>query len=129
MKILSKHKFLFLYVIFVFAISTAGAQENKRYVRNPEKDLFGKSLNNKKVKVKESRSVVRAKKKQASAERKQNKQYADLVKRNRTHALEIQSPEVHSRMKQNRKEADTNYKIKKKRVKENTKKAGRKYGK
>ena len=129
MKILSLNKLFILSVIFVFVISAAVAQENKRYVRNPEKDLFGKSLNNKKGKVKESRSVVRAKKKQAASERKKDKQYATYVKRNRTHSLKIQSPEVRTRMKQNRKEADSNYKIKRKRVNENTKKAGRKYGK
>jgi transcriptional regulator of nitric oxide reductase len=110
-------------------VSVSPAQENKRYVRNPEKDLFGKSLNKKKVKIKESRSIVRAKKKQATMQKKQEAEYADYVKKNRSRALEIQSPEVRSRMKQNRKDADIYYKNRKKKVEKNTRTAERKYKK
>ena len=129
MNILSGKRIIALAVVFVFAVSASSGQENKRYVRNPEKDLFGKSLNNKKVKVKESRSIVRAKKKQAKAQKRQEKAYADFVKKNRSRALEIQSPEVRTRMKQNRKEADVNYKNKKKKVEKDTRSAARKYKK
>jgi hypothetical protein len=129
MNILSGKRIFALAVVFIFAVSASSGQENKRYVRNPEKDLFGKSLNNKKVKVKESRSIVRAKKKQAKAQKRQAKEYADFVKKNRSRALEIQSPEVRTRMKQNRKDADINYKNKKKKVEKDTRTAARKYKK
>lgn len=129
MNILSGKRIFALAIVFLFTVSASSGQENKRYVRNPEKNLFGKSLNNKKVKVKESRSVVRAKKKQANAQKRQEKEYADFVKKNRSRALEIQSPDVRTRMKQNRKEADTSYKNKKKKVEKDTRAAARKYKK
>lgn len=129
MNFFSEKRIFALAIVFAFAVSVSSGQENKRYVRNPEKDLFGKSLNKKKVKVKESRSVVRAKKKQADAQKKQEKEYADYVKKNRSRALEIQSPEVRTRMKQNRKEADINYVNKKKKVEKDSRAAARKYKK
>jgi hypothetical protein len=129
MKILSARRFFTLSVILIIVLSTGAAQENKRYVRNPEKNLFGKSLNTKKARVKESPGVVRAKKKQAAAKKKEDKEYAAYVKRNREHSLKIQSPEVRNRMKENRKATDSNYKLKKKKAGDNTKKAGKKYGK
>jgi hypothetical protein len=129
MKILLSKRLLALSVILILVLSAGAAQENKRYVRNPEKKLYGKSLNTKKAKVRESRSVVRAKKKQAAAKKKEDREYAAYVKRNREHALKIQSPEVRTRIKENRKETDDNYKVKKKKAGDKAKKAGRKYGK
>ncbi|NMC38714.1 MAG: hypothetical protein GYA41_10365 [Bacteroidales bacterium] len=129
MNILPGKRIFALAFAFAIAVSASSGQENKRYVRNPEKELFGKSLNNKKVKVKESRSVVRAKKKQANAQKRQDKEYTEYVKRNRSRALEIQSPEVRNRMKQNRKDADINYMNKKKKVEKDTRAAARKYKK
>ena len=49
------------------------------------------------------------------------------MKDDRERHLEIQSPEVRERIVQNRKEADTNYKVKKKAVTSKNKKAARKY--
>ena len=129
MNIFSGKRIFALAIVFAFAVSASSGQENKRYVRNPEKNLFGKSLNNKKVKVKESKSIVRAKKKQSKAQKRQEKEYADYIKKNRSRALEIQSPEVRTRMKQNRKEADINYMNKKKKVEKDTRAAARKYKK
>ena len=129
MNIFSGKRIFALAIVFAFAVSASSGQENKRYVRNPEKNMFGKSLNNKKVKVKESKSIVRAKKKQAKAQKRQEKEYADYIKKNRSRALEIQSPEVRTRMKQNRKEADINYMNKKKKVEKDTRAAARKYKK
>jgi hypothetical protein len=128
MKGLLKNKLLILLLAFIFTLSAAEAQPNKRYVKNPEKELFGKSLNKKNVKVKEPRSVVRAKKKQAESAKKIDKQYAKYVERNREHAIKIQSPEVQTRMKENRKESENNYAIKKKKTGKNSKKASKKYG-
>jgi len=96
-------------------------------VRNPERQLFGKTLNTKTVKYRESPSVVRAKKKQAANQKKLDKEYDDYVKESRKRAVKIQSPEVQDRMLENRKEADKKYKEKKKKRTESSKKAGRKY--
>lgn len=129
MKGLFKKRLLAILLGFLVLAGTGEAQPNKRYVKNPEKDLFGKSLNKKNVKVKESRSVVKAKKKQAKAAEKTDRQYASYVKKSRERAVKIQSPEVRERMKKNRKEADDNYATKKKRINHDSKKAAKKYGK
>jgi hypothetical protein len=103
------------------------AQKYKRSIRNPERELFGKSLNTKNVKYREAPSIVRAKKKQAANEKKLDKEYNEYVKNSRKRAVKIQSPEVKARMLENRKESDLKYKEKKKNRTKSSKKAGRKY--
>lgn len=120
-------KLILLLIILSVTITTSDAQRYKRSVRNPERALFGKSLNTKKVKYREAPSIVRAKKKQAANKEKIKKEYKAIVKVNRIHSLDIQSPEVKKRMLDNRKEADSKYKEKKKKRGENSKRAGKKY--
>jgi hypothetical protein len=108
------------------AVSICEAQRYKRSIRNPERELFDKSLNNKTVKYRESPSVERAKKKQAANKKKLDKEYKEFVKKSRKHAVEIQSPEVKARMLENQKEADLKYKEKKKNRAESSKKTRRK---
>lgn len=120
--------FLILF-IFTLAVSSAHGQIfHKNASRKAEKGLFGKSLNKKKeIKVKEPRSVVRAKKKQEANERKLKKNYAAFVKRSQKRTIEIQTPEVQERMKQNKKNLELRDKTKKKRSRISNKSAGRKY--
>ena len=67
-----------------------------------KKDYSGNRLGKKKqVKVKEPRSVTKAKKKQEANERKLKKDYAASIKRSQKRTIEIQTPEVQARMKQN----------------------------
>jgi len=127
MKNLSLNKFIVLLLVFFLIIPVCEAQRYKRSLRNPERYLFNKSLNKKNVKVRESPSVMKAKKKQAASEKKADKEYADYVKASRKRAVKIQSPEVHARMLHNRKPSDLNYKEKKKKLAENSRKTGRKY--
>ncbi len=124
-------KHLITLVIFVsLSISVCEAQNYKRSIRNPERWLFGKSLDNKKeAKIKESRGVVKAKKKQAANEKRLNKEYDDFVKKSQKRAVEIQTPEVQARMKENRREAENRYREKNRNVAKNTRKAGKKYKK
>jgi hypothetical protein len=129
MKNLLSKKVIVLLLAFFFVIPVCEAQRYKRSIRNPERYQFGKSLNKKNVKVKESPSVVRAKKKQAANEKKVKKEYDDYVKESRKRAVKIQSPEVQARMLDNRKESDLKYKEKKKKMAENSRKTGRKYRK
>jgi hypothetical protein len=127
MKNILLKKFIVLLLASFFVIPVCEAQRYKRTIRNPERYLFGKSLNKKNVKVKESPSIVRAKKKQAASEKKADKEYADYVKASRKRAVKIQSPEVQARILDDRKQSDLNYKGKKKKLAENSRKAGRKY--
>jgi len=127
MKISSFKRLLSLLLLLLLSISICEAQKYKRSIRNPERELFGKSLNTKRVKYRESPSVVRAKKKQEANQKKLKKEYAEFVKSERKRAFEIQSPEVRERIVANRKEADLKYREKKKKVAAEEKKAGRKY--
>jgi thiol:disulfide interchange protein len=112
MKDLLFKKLFFIFLILFCAVSVCDAQRYKRSIRNPERELFSKSLNNKTVKVREAPSIERAKKKQAATKKKQDKEYYAYVKKSRKHAVEIQSPEVKARMLENRKESDLKYKEK-----------------
>jgi hypothetical protein len=127
MKDISFKKLFFVFLILFCAVSVCEAQKYKRSIRNPERELFGKSLNTKTVKYREAPSIVRAKKKQAANEKKLDKEYNEYVKNSRKRAVKIQSPEVKARMLENRKESDLKYKEKKKNRTESSKKTGRKY--
>jgi len=89
--------------------------------------LFGKTLNTKEVKYRESPSVVRAKKKQAANQEKLRKEYDEHMKESRKRVVKIQSPEVQARMLENRKEADLKYKEKNKKRNKSSRKTARKY--
>jgi hypothetical protein len=72
-------------------------------------------------------SPAKSKHDQEVKKRKQNKAYNEYVKANRKRALQIQTPEVRERMKNNRKEANTNFDHKRKRIAGGSRKAARKY--
>ncbi len=127
MKILSLRRTLSFLLILFLTVSVCEALRYKKSIRNPERDLFGKSLNTKRVKYRESPSVVRAKKKQEANQKKLEKEYDQYVKDQRKRAVEIQSPEVQERMLANRKDTDLKYKEKKKKVIADDKKARKKY--
>ncbi|MCX6322429.1 MAG: hypothetical protein NTX93_11610 [Bacteroidia bacterium] len=120
--------FLFVFILSL-TISFCNAQIfHKNASRKAEKGLFGKSLGNKKeVKVREPRSVLKAKKKQEANKRKLKSDYEKSVKRSQKRTIDIQTSDVQARMKQNQKNSATRDKAKMKKVKTNTKKAGKKY--
>ena len=113
----------------LFVLGTCSAQySHKSGPRNPEKALFGKTGGKtKKVKSKEPRSVLKAKKEQEENEKRLKKEYAKSVERSRKRAYDIQSPEVQARMKQNQENTALRDKEKKKKAKAGSKKAGKKY--
>jgi hypothetical protein len=116
--------FLFIFILSL-AISSCSIQILHK---NPEKGLFGKTHGNRKeVKIKEPGSVQKAKKKQEANDRKLKKDYAKSVKRSQKRTIDIQTPEVQARMKQNQKNSAVRDKVKKKKVKTSTRKAGKKY--
>ncbi|MGD0755829.1 MAG: hypothetical protein ABR927_12285 [Bacteroidales bacterium] len=116
-------------ILFIFILLlSVGSVNAQIFHKNPEKQLFGKTLGRKKEpKVKESRTVIRAKRKQEAHERKLNKDYEKSVRRSQKRTIDIQSPEVQKRMKQNKKEYTVRDKEKRKKVKASTKRAGEKY--
>jgi hypothetical protein len=120
-------KLILFFMILSLAISGCEAQRYKRSIRNPERKLFGKSLNTRNVKYREAPSIMRAKRKQAAKEEKLKKDYKATVKENRKRAVKIQSPEVKTRMLDNRKETDLKYKEKKKNMNGNSKRVRKKY--
>jgi len=125
MKNLSVKKLLLFFLILTFTLGTGNAQI---FHKNPEKQLFGKSGSSRKgIKVKEPRSVLRAKKKQEANKRRLDKEYEKSVKQSQKRTVEIQTPEVQERMKQNKKDSALRDKEKKKKVKSGSKRAGKKY--
>jgi hypothetical protein len=119
---------LFVFILLLVLSSCNSRLFHKNGSRNAERELFGKSLGRKKeVKVKEPRAVLKAKKKQEANDRKLKSDYKKSVKKSQERTIDIQTPEVQVRMKQNRKDTDTRDKSKRKKAKTSSKKAGRKY--
>lgn len=111
--------------LFVLFIAT-GSVNAQLFHKDPEKQLFGKS-HRKEPKVKEPRFVLRAKKKQEANDHRLQKEYDKNVKRSQKRSIDIQTPEVQTRMKQNKKEYTSRDKNHKKKVRASTKRAGKKY--
>ena len=115
--------------IFLFLLTlTTGSCNVHLFHKNPEKALFGKTVGHKKeARIKEPRSALRAKKKQERNDRKLQKDYEKTVKQSQKRTIDIQTLEVQSRMKQNKKDYKSRDKEKRKKVKSSTRRAGRKY--
>lgn len=120
---LSFRKILFIFFVLFVAIGSANAQ---LFHKNPEKQLFGKS-HRKEPKVKEPKTVLKAKKKQEANDRKLQKEYDKNVKRSQKRSVDIQTPEVQARMKQDKKEYTSRDKTHKRKLRAKTKRAGKKY--
>jgi len=117
-------KFSLLVLILLLAMNSGKAQI---FHKNPEKALFGKSIGTKQVKVKEPRKVAKAKRKQEAKDKKLKKEYQKSVRKSRKRTVDIQSPDVQKRMKQDKKNISEREKAKKKNKKTGTKKARKKY--
>jgi len=114
-------------LLFVLSLAT-GSCTAQIFHKNPEKQLFGKShINKKGPKVKEPRKVLKAKKKQEANDRKLKKDSEKSVKRSQKRTVDIQTPEVQARMKENKKNIILRDKDNKKKVKDGSKRAGKKY--
>ena len=92
-----------LLVLFTLTLAI-GSSDGQLFHKNPEKALFGKTTGRKReAKVKEPRSVLRSKRKQEANDRRLKRNYDKSVKRSQKRTVDIQSPEVQDRMKQNKK--------------------------
>lgn len=121
-----KKIFLFL-MIFSFSAALCAAQSFDKPVTKLTRNVSKKSVKQKRDRYYGSKSVKRTQKKQAANDRKLKKDYEDFVKSNQQRSIEIQTPEVRERMKQNIKNADASYKAKKKHNSNRTKNAAKKY--
>ena len=72
-------------------------------------------------------NVLRAKRKQEANDRKLQKQYDKSIVKSQKRTIDIQTPEVQARMKQNKKEITTRDKKNKKKVRGGSKGAEKKY--
>jgi len=117
-----------VFLIIVILSLAAGSGNAQIFHKDPEKKLFGRThMNGKTAKVREPRSVLKAKRKQEANDRKLNKEYDKSVKQSQKRTVDIQTPEVQARMKQNKKDYTTRDKQKKKKVKKASRDAGEKY--
>lgn len=114
--------FLLLLLFSTFLMGESNAQ---LFHKNPEKQLFGKSR--KEVRIKEPSKAHKAKKAQETKDRKMKKNYDKSIKQSQQRTIDIQSPEVKTRMKNNNKEIVSRDKSHKRKNKSRTKEAGRKY--
>jgi biopolymer transport protein ExbD len=126
---LSLKKLIIPVLIFSLAIPVCQAQS----VNRPPVPKQQKSSANlgpkrqKRVKVQSPKSAGKSKKEQEVKKKKLKKDFSKYVKENQKRSIEIQTPEVKARMKQNIKDADTNYKVKHKNSAARTRRAARKY--
>jgi hypothetical protein len=121
-------KILILLLGILFSLNVSGI----RLFDGPAASEQQKSVSIKSGKQKKARfigpqSAKKAQKKQDAKERKKKKDSKKAVKEFQNHALEIQSPEVRERIKQNRKNSDASYNAKKKNNTSRTRNAGKKY--
>jgi hypothetical protein len=120
-------KILLFSMIFSFSATLCEAQSFDKPVTKLTRNVSKKSVKQKKDRYYGPKSVKRTQKKQAANDRKLKKDYEDFVKSNQQRSIEIQTPEVKERMKQNFRNADASYKAKKKHNSGRTKNAGKKY--
>jgi hypothetical protein len=122
---LSFRKCILFVLFFSLAIGSCNAQI---FHKNPEKQLLGKSHSSRKEpKVKEPGKVLKAKRKQEANDRRLEKNYEKSIKKSQKRTIDIQTPEVQARMKQNKKDTAVRENEKRKKVRASTQEAGKKY--
>lgn len=129
MNSLSVRKLLVALLLVFFAASVCDAQTFERSpAPRQNKNIAHKGpLKQKQVKVKGPRAAQRAQKKQSAKDKKLDNDYKKFVRNNQKRSIQIQTPEVQTRMKQNIKDANSNYKSKKKSSASRTKTGSKKY--
>lgn len=126
---LAMKKFFLYFFFLLLTISTCNAQLfHKSSARRAEKGLFGKTRrNSNEIKVKEPRKVTKAKKQQEANQKRLKSDYNLSIKRSQKRTIEIQTADVQARMKQDRKNSIIRDRVKRKRVRASSRKAGNKY--
>ena len=125
---MSYGKILVLFIVLIFSYTSGEALASGRTpTLIQQKASSKKPVKQKKVRVKGPRSAAKAQKDADKKEKQQDKDYAKFVKENQKRSIQIQTPEVQERMKQNIKNANANSKARRKSNSMRTKRAGQKY--
>ena len=119
-------KILVCLLTFLMFATVCEAQQRPGTIKIPQERTNDRAPKKGTVKVNKM-NPLKAKKQQEANKKKQKKAWDEYVKKNREHALKIQTPEVRERMKNNRKDSDTKIRMKRKKISEGTRKAGKKY--
>lgn len=120
--------FLVLFLLYMGIASCNSRIFHKGSSGKAGRELFGKSkIRKNDAKVREPRAVRRAKKKLEAQDRKLKREYKKFIKWSRKRSIDIQTPDVKARMKQDKKDTAARNRVKKKIVRSDSKKAGRKY--
>jgi len=127
--LLRKLLFSMLMIVVIIPVVIGSGSEIRSSTDTYSIGLSGKSfIRQKAVSTREPRSVSKARRKQESKEKKQKKESRQYIKNNKKRSLDIQTPEVRERMKQNVRDADANYRAKRKASIARTKRGAKKYG-
>jgi hypothetical protein len=117
---------LFILVLFI-GISYCEAQDR---APKPKKGLFGFLSGKKKASgVKSPKSASRVQKEQKKKEKKKNLEWAKSVRESQKRTIQIQTPDVQNRMKQDKKDIEAREKARTKKASKATKQGGKKYNK
>jgi len=124
---------IIIFIMLVAGESVAEAQTtifDRWKARRIEKKMSGSRRKvEKEKKIREPRSVTRAKKEQAKREEKLSNDYKKTIGESRSRHFDIQTTDVQERMKQNEKEIIAREKAKRKAMRKATRKARKKYKK
>jgi hypothetical protein len=124
---------IIIFLMLVAGESVAKAQTtifDRWQARRIEKKMSGSRRKvEKEKKIREPRSVTRAKKEQAKREEKLRNDYKKTIGESRNRHFDIQTTDVQERMKQNEKEIIAREKAKRKAMRKATRKARKKYKK
>jgi len=126
---LSVKKLFAALMLILFTVSVCNAQTFERSpAPRQNKSIANKGPKKQKVvKVKGPKAAQKAQRKQAAKDRKLKNDYKKFVKNNQKRSIQIQTPEVQDRMKQNKKDIAARDKAKKKNNKSKTKRGAKKY--
>ena len=123
-----KRFFLVLFILSVAVTSVNSQILQKDMSRKADNGLAPRSASKKKRPgVNAPGNVPLSKKKQEANDRKLKKDYEKSIKLSQKRTVDIQTPEVQARMKQDKKETATRERVKKKKTNNRTRKAGKKY--
>jgi hypothetical protein len=128
MKRLSFRQLIVFFVVFTIGISLCEAQD--RAPKPAKKGLFGLFSGNKKsAGVKAPKSAGSVQKEQDRKKKQQDADWAKTVRESQKRTIRIQTPEVQSRMKQDKKDIAAREKARVKNSAKSTRSAGKKYKK
>ncbi len=126
---LSALKYLLAMLVLMLAVSVCNAYPvlKDSVLKDGSEMVTAQQSRKKKDKISKPVSAEKAQKKAEAKDKKRRKDSDKYIEENRKRSIEIQTPEVQDRMKQNVKDANARYKAKKKNNATRGKKAGRKY--